>query len=70
MYSPHLICVFQNVSNGGQDFNEVPKYSLAELQVASEELPQGVDPSAREASLIFNMTTVIIMSCWKKLCSS
>ncbi|XP_059161494.1 advillin-like isoform X2 [Physella acuta] len=44
--------VHENVSNGGQDFNEVPKYSLAELQVASEELPQGVDPSAREIHLL------------------
>ena len=39
------------MSNGDQDFNEVPKYSLTELQVSVEELPSGVDPSAREVSI-------------------
>ncbi|XP_012935427.1 advillin [Aplysia californica] len=43
--------VKESVSNGDQDFNEVPKYSLAELQVALEDLPAGVDPSAREIHL-------------------
>ena len=45
-------CLFpQNVTNGTQDFNEVTKFSLQELQVLVEELPSGVDPSAREVSV-------------------
>ncbi|RUS90547.1 hypothetical protein EGW08_001724, partial [Elysia chlorotica] len=55
--------VKENVTNGTQDFNEVTKFSLEELQVAVEELPSGVDPSAREIHLredefqrIFNMS--------------
>ncbi|CAL1537095.1 unnamed protein product [Lymnaea stagnalis] len=52
-----------NGTNASQDFNEVPKYSLAELQVSPEELPSGVDASAREIHLrddefkkLFNMS--------------
>ncbi|GFN99904.1 villin protein quail, partial [Plakobranchus ocellatus] len=55
--------VKESVSNGTQDFNEVTKFSLAELQVAVDELPSGVDPSAREIHLredefqrVFNMS--------------
>ncbi|CAG5115853.1 unnamed protein product, partial [Candidula unifasciata] len=55
--------VKERATNGVQDFNEVTKYSLAELQVAAEELPPGVDPSAREIHLrddefkqLFHMT--------------
>ncbi|GFR78130.1 villin-1, partial [Elysia marginata] len=43
--------VKENVTNGTQDFNEVTKFSLQELQVAVDELPSGVDPSAREIHL-------------------
>lgn len=51
-----MICFIffkQKASNGIQDFNEVTKFSLAELQVGAEELPSGVDPSAREVLFCF-----------------
>ena len=50
----------QNVSNGSQDFNEVPKYSLQELQVPAEELPSGVDAGAREVSLLNTIFVYLI----------
>ncbi|XP_055869830.1 advillin-like isoform X3 [Biomphalaria glabrata] len=58
-----IVEIKQNGISGSPDFNEVPKYSLVELQVAAEELPSGVDPNAREIHLrddefkkVFNMS--------------
>ncbi|KAL8591188.1 hypothetical protein ACOMHN_057928 [Nucella lapillus] len=43
--------VQQNGMNGAQSFKDMPKYSLEELTVDGEQLPSGVDASARELHL-------------------
>lgn len=47
-----IVLVQENMdANGGTTFEETPKYPLSELQVATEELPVGVDPKFKELSL-------------------
>ncbi|XP_050417985.1 advillin isoform X1 [Patella vulgata] len=43
--------VKESIANGAPDFDEVQKYPLEKLQGKPEELPEGVDPSAREIHL-------------------
>ncbi|XP_076448458.1 advillin-like isoform X2 [Babylonia areolata] len=55
--------VKQNQANGTQEFTDMPKYSYEELAVEVDQLPNGVDPAAREIHLrdedfkrVFGMT--------------
>lgn len=43
--------VKENGVNGTHDFSDMPKYSYDELTVDTENLPNGVDPAAREIHL-------------------
>ena len=40
-------------ANGGVDFDALSKFSLEELQKATDELPSGVDPKCKEVTTNF-----------------
>ncbi|XP_045178411.2 villin-1-like isoform X2 [Mercenaria mercenaria] len=47
-----VVLVQENMNaNGGENFEEMTKYPLADLQVNTEELPGGVDPKCKEMYL-------------------
>ncbi|KAL4216978.1 hypothetical protein ACF0H5_023435 [Mactra antiquata] len=47
-----VVLVQENMdANGGENFEELAKYPLEQLQVGAEELPAGVDPKCREMFL-------------------
>ena len=47
MNALYSLCA-QNGANGTQSFSDMPKYSFEELTVEIDQLPNGVDPAARE----------------------